>query len=162
MPFPLDRVPVPFGFDRFRTEWERAAVHPDLEGRAAAFRPLLEARAAAGLARLEADPDTALDWWVRSVEAWPAVDDNVRQLARALESAGQPEAAAEGYARLLDLNPFDWDARAAAARLAVQLGDAGRLERLLGETRRITAAVPAMAGAAAGVEELARPALTAP
>lgn len=140
-PFPLDRPPVPFGFDRFRTEWERASLAPDLETRAAAFRPLLLARACAGLAGLETAPAAALDRWTESVEAWPGIDANVRRLGEALEAEGHAEVAAEAYARVLASNPFDWEAREAALRVAGGLGDDAGAERLRAEGRALIAAL---------------------
>jgi tetratricopeptide (TPR) repeat protein len=144
-PFPVDRVPVPFGFDRFRAGWELAALHPDVEGRAAAFRPLLAARIAGGLARLESSEAARVDWWAESVAAYPGVEDNVRHLAHALEAAGDDEVAAQGYARALELNPFDRDARIAAAALALRRGDTTTFEALLAEIRQFATAAPVLA-----------------
>mgnify|MGYP000344961043 CR=1 FL=1 len=130
-PFPLDRMPLPGGYDGFRAGWERAALAPDLDARAAGFRPLLAARVAAGLA--VADPAGALEWWAESVAACPGVDGNVHGLARALAEAGQADAAAAAYARLLERNPFDQEARAAATTLARARGDEATVARLADE-----------------------------
>jgi hypothetical protein len=154
-PFPVDRIPSPFLFDRFRTEWERAAICPDLEGRAAGFRPILAARAAAALAALEPGGDAAVDRWTESVIASPGVDENVRALSRALEAAGHLAVAAEGYERTLSLNPFDWEARVAAAELAGRTGDGARLEALLDDTRRMAAAAAPMPSSVQALERLA-------
>lgn len=157
-PFPLDRLPLPFGFDRFRTEWERAAVPADLGARAAGFRLLLRARIAAELAMLEDDAEGAAGWWARSVGSCPGIEQNVARLGGALDAAGYSEVAAEAYARALGLNPFDWATRAAAVQLALRAGDAPTVDRLLGEGRDLSAAAPACAEWMAAVEALlARP-----
>jgi tetratricopeptide (TPR) repeat protein len=158
-PFPLDRLPVPFGFDRFRNEWERAAIFPDLEARAAAFRPILAGRIAAGLAGLEEPGDAAVEWWAESVAAAPGVEQNVRQLARALEAAGHADVAAEGYARALERDPFDSEARLAAASLALRAGDLARFDALCTETRQLVSAAPHLAGWLDALDRLAGAAL---
>ncbi|HXG05387.1 MAG TPA: hypothetical protein VNO23_18480, partial [Candidatus Binatia bacterium] len=140
-PFPPDRLPLPAGFDRFRTLWEAAAVVPDLEGRAAAFRPLLRARLAARLA--QTDPGSAVDWWSESVAACPGVDGNLHGLAQALARTGQPAPAADLYAGLLAANPFDWSARAAAVALARDRGDQATLARLAAEVALVARALGA-------------------
>ncbi len=86
-----------------------------------------------------------MDWWAESVAAHPGIEDNVRRLARALEAAGDDEVAAQGYARALELNPFDGDARMGAATLALRRGDAATFEALLSETRQFAAAAPELA-----------------
>ncbi len=140
-PFPPDRLPLPGGFDRFRTLWEAAAVAPDLESRAAAFRPLLRARFAARLA--ETDPARAVDWWTASASACPGVDGNLHALADALTRAGQPAPAADLYAQLLEANPFDWSARTAAVALARDRGDQAALARLAAEVALVARALGA-------------------
>jgi tetratricopeptide (TPR) repeat protein len=163
LPFPVDRVPLPFGFDRFRVEWEQAAQAPHLDTRMARFRPLLEARAAAGLAALEETaqapaPDQAIAWLTESVSAWPGIAGNVQRLAERLEAAGDTAAAAAAFARLLERNPFDRQARRAAVRLAGRRGDGDTLARLLDEARRLAAAAPEHADLITDVEALAVPA----
>jgi tetratricopeptide (TPR) repeat protein len=152
-PFALDRVPVPFGFDRFRAAWELASLAPDLETRAAALRPVLTARLCALLAGLEASPEAALDWWTESVEAWPGIAGNVRRLAGTLDAAGHADVAAAAYGRVLELDPFDWDSRQAALALAERRADSATAERLRAEGLELVAALapatPAAAEAAA-------------
>jgi tetratricopeptide (TPR) repeat protein len=139
--FPLDRLPLPAGFDRFRTLWEAASVVPDLEGRAAAFRPLLRARIAARLAG--GDPVRAADWWAESVAACPGVDGNLHGLAGALAEGGQGARAAEIYERLLEVNAFDWPARTAAVALARDRGDQATIARLAAEAALLARALGA-------------------
>ena len=152
--FPVDRVVVPFGFDRFRTEWEGAALEPDLERRTASFRPLLSARVAAELAGADGDGHRDVGWWTESVQALPGIASNVRRRAEALEAAGDLAAARAGHLRALDANPFDWVARTRAATLAAQAGDRRALDRLLADGRRLAAAAPEYAGRMAALESL--------
>jgi tetratricopeptide (TPR) repeat protein len=153
-PLPVDRVPVPFGFDRFRTEWEGAALAPEPEARAAGFRPLLLARVAASLAEIEHDPDTDVAWWAESVMACAGIEDNVRRFAQALDAAGHPVEAAAVYARALDTNPLDWEARLRAATLAAREGDATTLQQLLAESRQLVAAAPMWSSCVAALDTL--------
>jgi tetratricopeptide (TPR) repeat protein len=139
-PFPVDRIPAPFPFDRFRVAWERAAVTPDVDERIRGFAPLLVARVTAGLADLETDAARRVDWWAASVEAAPGVDSNVRGLAAALESAGEESAALDAYRRALELNPFDWTSRLVASRLAETRGDHAALAELLTQGQALAAA----------------------
>lgn len=139
-PFPLDRVALPLGFDRFRVEWERAAVAADPEARAAALRPVLAARVAALLA--QATPGVeAIDWWGVSVGAAPGIDDNLTGLARALRAAGRDDAAAVAYRRLLAEQPFDDDARRALIEDAQARNDRDAAEALRTEGWLLSAAL---------------------
>lgn len=142
VPFPLDRVPVPFGFDRFRVEWERAAVASDPAARTEALRSLIRARAAAALAVLEHDTDTRAAWWMESVEAAAGVADNLPNLARALDEAGRDEEAACAYDRALVADPFDGPTGQAARALARRRGDHAGLERLTTARRNLARAAP--------------------
>jgi hypothetical protein len=156
--FPVDRLPLPFAFDRFRVEWERAALAPGLEERRQALRPLLAARAAAERARLEeaqASPAAAVERWVESVRAHAGIDGNLAGLAAALERAGEGAAASLALARVLEMDPFDRGARLAATRLAAARGDHDELARLREGARDLAAAVPACAGLPAEVEAAA-------
>jgi len=162
-PFPVDRVPLPFVFDRFRVEWERAAQAADLDARMGQFRPLLQARVAAELAALEeaadpARPDGSVAWLVESVRAWPGIGGNLQRLAERLEAAGDPAGAAAGFARVLEGNPFDRDARRAAVRLAAAQGEGETVARLLAEARDIAAAAPEQVDLVTDMEALAVPA----
>lgn len=141
--FPVDRIPMPFGFDRFRVEWERAAVAPDPDTRARNFAPLLDARLAVWSAPHVSTPDGRVAALTESVLAAPGVDNNVRELALALEAAGHVDAALVGHLHVLEGNPFDRDSRLAAARLAHATRDFATLERVLGDARRMAIAAPA-------------------
>jgi tetratricopeptide (TPR) repeat protein len=139
-PFPVDRIPLPFAFDRFRVEWERAALEPDLEGRRARLRPLLAARAAAEVAAMETDGEAACRWWTASARACSGIEGNVLRLAQALEASGDADGAIRHYAQALDVNPFDGDARRRAAALAAARGDRETVERLAADGRLLAAA----------------------
>jgi hypothetical protein len=151
--FPVDRPPVPFSFDRFRVEWERAALEPDAGERAARFRPLLAARVAADLATLETTPDGEVQRLVEAVQSAPGVAGNVHRLARALEAAGDAASALVAWTRVLDANPFDWDARMTAVGVARRSGDLDTIDRLIAEARVLAGAVP---GAAPALDALER------
>lgn len=150
---PVDRVPVPLPFDRFRVEWERAAIVPDVGERARQFGRLLDAHLSAMLARLEGDCATRLAWWQSSVAAWAGIGDNVRSLAEAQEQAGNLEAAAAGYRRALATNPFDWTARRQALALARRAGDETTVRVLQEESRRLAWAAPIYADQARSAQE---------
>jgi tetratricopeptide (TPR) repeat protein len=151
---PVDRVPIPLPFDRFRVEWERAAIVPDVQGRARRFGRLLDAHLSAMLARLEGDCHTRLAWWQSSVAAGAGIADNVRSLAEAQEQAGQLEAAAAAYRRALATNPFDWAARRQAVALARRTGDESTVRLLQDESRRLACAAPIYADQARSVQTL--------
>ncbi len=146
-PFPVDRPPAPFPFDRFRVEWERGALEPDAGARAARFRPLLAARVASDLATLETAPESRVQWLAEAVQASAGVAGNVHRLARELEAVGDDPTALVAWTRVLDANPFDWDARVAAVGVARRSGDVAAVDRLLGEARVLVGAVPGAAHA---------------
>lgn len=152
--FAVDRMPVPFSFDRFRVEWERAALAADADTRARRFAPLLEARLAAWTAGFETTPDNRVAAFTDSVLAAPGVEDNVRQLAKALEDAGYLDAAVRGHLHVLEQNPFDRDSRLAATRLAYAIRDFPTLESLLGDARHLAAAAPASRPLVADLESV--------
>lgn len=140
--FPLDRVPAPFGFDRFRVEWERAAVASDPQTRADALRPLIRARATAALAALEHESDARVAWWAESAAAAPGVADNLPSLARALDEAGRGDEATDAYARALHADPFDEPTRQAALALARRRHDCAALDWLTAARRDLARAAP--------------------
>jgi tetratricopeptide (TPR) repeat protein len=131
--FPVDRPPVPFPYDRFRVEWERASVEPDVTPRMERFRPLLLARVSAALAGTEVGAQARIERWTESVAASPGIDGNVRALGEALEAAGEVEAAIEAFLRAVDLNPFDWPSRLDVARLARGRRERESVERLVAD-----------------------------
>jgi hypothetical protein len=147
-PFPLDRIPVPFGFDRLRVAWERGSIAADLASRAEAFRPLLRARAAAELAGLSTG-EAATRWWQASVDAAPHVSDNVRGLARALEAAGPAciAGAAAAWSDVVAADPLDWEAREGAVRTAVAAGQQARAAALVDDARCLARAIGEAPGA---------------
>jgi tetratricopeptide (TPR) repeat protein len=154
-PFPLDRVPAPFGYDRFRVEWERASVAADPAERMAALRPVIRARAAAALGGLEAGVSRRAAWWRESVCAAAGVADNQAQLARALDESGHDGEAAETYARALGANPFDDATWRSAVALAKRRGDADTVTRLTASRRELAHAAPFNAPSADELEPLA-------
>ncbi|MBI4611250.1 MAG: glycosyltransferase [Candidatus Rokubacteria bacterium] len=144
-PFAVDRFPVPFPFDRFRVEWERAAVEADPDARAERLRPLLLARVSAGLARLAAQADElpgALTYWADSVNAAPGLEQNLAQLGHGLEAFGEDAVALEAYGKALEWNPFDFEARARAMAVTRHLGDAQTEASLAHDGRAIVTAAP--------------------
>jgi hypothetical protein len=140
-PFPVDRVPAPFAFDRFRVEWERAAMAADVGEREVRFRDLLRARVATALARLERDATARVERWSEAVGAFPGVDRNVHGLAGALADAGAETAALQVYRRALELNPLDWRARRAAVKLAAEVGDARTVSALTADGEQLAASL---------------------
>jgi hypothetical protein len=151
---PLDRPPAPFGFDRFRVEWERAAVVAEARARAAALRPLLRARVAAALADLERDDESRLAWWDESVVHVPGIEGNVARRAAALAAVGRTREALAAHQAALAANPFDASSRLAAAGLAQVLGDEEAVETLRADGACIAAATPQHADALAGLASL--------
>jgi len=146
-PLALDRVLAPFGFDRLRVAWERAAVVPDPGIRADALRVILRARVAAALGALERDHDSRLTWWNESVVASTGIDGNMGQRAATLEALGRHTDALATHKAVLAANPFDASSRVAAARLAHAVDDEDTLEAVLADGARIIAAVPEQAAA---------------
>ena len=150
-PLGLDRALAPFGFDRFRVEWERAAIVPDAATRADALRVLLRARVAAALAELELDDEARLAWWNESVVAAAGIDGNLGRRAATLEALGHNAEALTTHLAVLAANPFDASSRLAAARLARPLDADEVLETVLADAARIVAAAPDQASALAGL-----------
>lgn len=145
LPFEVDRLPVPFAFDRFRVEWERAAVEPSAEARADRLRPLLLARVSANLAALATNTDdlpAALTYLADSLRAAPGLEGNLLRLGEYLEAAGQEAEALQAYADAVEVNPFDFEARGRALALARRLGEAQTGARLASDGRAIIAAAP--------------------
>jgi tetratricopeptide (TPR) repeat protein len=138
----LDRMPLPFAFDRLRTEWEGVAVDGDADRRAEGFRRLLLARVTAELAGLDSEAERARGWWAESHEAWPDIAANRRRLAEALAAGGDRADAARALAEVLTLNPFDWTARFAAVQLAAVDEDVDRLAALVHQAQQLARSSP--------------------